>query len=345
MNKLLLLNFVKDRIISILLFLLNDFLLFLFYFWTSGQHTELLYPMEISFSLIIVYITIEWIKYQRFNANIQKCKRSVLHDLEAVTCEQKEISEAFNHIYENYMKQLSDIQSEQRMKNNFFMQWAHNLKSPISTIKLILCDIGVESVNEIDLNLLKNENNRIYDSLQNLLTFIRLDDFSKDYIPHAVKLSQCLNNAVKARKSQFIYNNIVPEIMTDNCDLLVLTDEKWNEFIIEQIISNGIKYSAVEGQVKRITFMVELQGEFAVLKIIDEGVGIPSYDIGKVFEPFFTGENGRKCYDSSGIGLYICSVIAKKLGHTISIKSDVGKGTEVCIKYLIGNFYQCKYVM
>ena len=334
MNKLLLNNFIRDRIITILIFFLNSLFIFLFYFWTVGTHTEILYPMGITICLFVLYITVEWIRYYRFNVNIQKSKKNIFHDFEPITLEQIEIAEALNTISQNYIQQLNRVIEEQRVQNSFFMQWAHNLKTPISIIKLILDNIEKDNISDKDLSALKNEYNRILEGLHNILTLLRLEDFQKDYIPHVINLGQSINNVIKSIKNQFIYNNILPEILIENENITILSDEKWNEFILEQIVSNGIKYSSSNSYAKKLTLIVEQQAEFVTLKIIDEGIGIPPSDINKVFEPFFTGENGRKFKDSSGIGLYICSIVSKKLGHTISINSKVSEGTEVCIRYL-----------
>ena len=337
MNKLLLYNFIRDKIITILLFFFNGVFLFLFYFWTSGTHVEILYPMGITICLFVIYITVEWVRYYRFNVNVQKSKKSIFYDLEPITLEQREIAEALNSIYENYMKQINEILAEQKMQNRFFMQWVHNLKTPISVVKLILDGIKKDDLNEKDLIALKKENNRISEGLQNGLTLLRLEDFSKDYMPHAIDLVKSINNVIKSRKNQFIYNNILPEILIEDKDIIVLSDEKWNEFILEQLVSNGIKYSSLKENSKKLKFIVEQEDEFVILKIIDDGIGIHSSDINRVFEPFFTGENGRKCRESSGIGLYICDIASKKLGHVITINSRFGEGTEVSIKYLTRN--------
>ena len=104
--------------------------------------------------------------------------------------------------------------------------------------------------------------------------------------------------------------------------------------MLSQIISNAIKYSSDHDKSKNIYFSISKEEKYTVLEIRDEGIGIPEYDIDRVFEPFFTGENGRRIKKSSGIGLYICKLIAEKLGHKIHIKSKVGQGTIVKLRYL-----------
>ena len=167
---------------------------------------------------------------------------------------------------------------------------------------------------------------------------MRLEDFSMDYVPEALNLYDSLKNVINERRSQFIHNNVFPKVQCDCNAEKILTDTKWNEFMMGQIISNAIKYSRIYNEdkevCKHVYFHIGKQNKYIVLTIRDEGVGIPHYDINRVFEAFFTGENGRKYKQSTGIGLYICKVISEKLGHEILIESEEGNGTKLQIKYL-----------
>lgn len=106
------------------------------------------------------------------------------------------------------------------------------------------------------------------------------------------------------------------------------------KLMLEQIISNAIKYSKEDGKSKKLYIDIKESGEKTLLSIKDEGIGIPSFDLNRFFEPFFTGENGRAHQDSTGIGLYISSEIVKRLGHKLEIKSEPKKGTEVVVEYI-----------
>ncbi|MDF2567362.1 MAG: sensory transduction histidine kinase, partial [Oscillospiraceae bacterium] len=146
-------------------------------------------------------------------------------------------------------------------------------------------------------------------------------------------LTESLKKVINTKKNQFIYQHVFPKFDI-NEPFLILTDSKWNELILDQVISNAIKYSMEEKTSHYVYFDIQKQKEMTILSIKDEGIGIPEYDISRVFEPFFTGENGRKYKNSTGIGLYVCAEIAQKLGHKIEIQSDLNQGTVVKISYL-----------
>jgi signal transduction histidine kinase len=185
------------------------------------------------------------------------------------------------------------------------------------------------------LQALKEENKKLLASLDTVLNMIRLEDFAKDYIPEQIDLVKELKDIINKNKSLFIYNSVFPKIITDLPEAVILSDRKWNELMISQIISNGVKYSKAEdGSSKNIYFHIERDKGKFILMVRDEGIGIPGHDLEKVFEPFFTGDNGRKGYQSSGIGLYFCKEVCNLLGHTITITSEVDKGTTVMISYL-----------
>ena len=117
---------------------------------------------------------------------------------------------------------------------------------------------------------------------------------------------------------------------------MVLSDAKWNNLVLQQIISNGIKYSKPEeGQEsKTMDFTLKQVEDKVILTIQDYGKGIPEYDMPSIFEPFFTGDNGRNTKGSSGIGLYFCKEVCTMLGHELNVESYVGLGTTVTLTYL-----------
>ncbi len=165
---------------------------------------------------------------------------------------------------------------------------------------------------------------------------IRMDQFENDFEVQSVDLVASLRKLINARKKEMIYQSIFPAIESDEKDASVITDPKWNEILIDQIISNAIKYSSLKEGSKKLVFKVERVGEHILLSIMDEGVGIPEYDLERVYQPFFTGENGRKHRDSTGIGLYLSKKIADKLGAGINIHSRLGEETIVTIRWLAG---------
>ncbi len=315
--------------------MLNTAVMILFFNVAPGTRKEVFYPLMLSGFFMIVLLISEWVKYYSFNHSLQRMSCNLNEDLRPITEEQKAINRIMTTAYEIYTSEVSQIKAKNKNKSYFISQWIHNLKTPISVIDLIAQKCRLEDKDPYEaIENITQENKKLNSSLEQVLTIIRLDDFEKDYEPQCIDLVQSIKKLLNDRKKQFIYSGVFPELKCETDEMLVLTDEKWNMHMLEQIISNAIKYSTEEGKTKKIYIDISHNMDNTLLTIRDEGIGIPSYDMDRIFEPFFTGENGRKYRGTTGIGLYVCSEIAKKLGHEIIAKSKLTMGTEFTIKYI-----------
>lgn len=162
---------------------------------------------------------------------------------------------------------------------------------------------------------------------------LRVNDFNQDFKIEEINPIEITRDIINENKNAFIINSIYPKIVSE-IEVKVKSDKKWLKFIINQIISNSIKYTKVKdiGN-KYINIKLEEKGETIILFIEDNGIGIPKQDIDRVFNPFFTGENGRKYSESTGMGLYLSKDIIEKLGHGLYIKSTEGVGTKISIVF------------
>lgn len=327
-------HFVKDQLVFILFYFLNAFLLILFYFILTKGTIEVPYPIGISGFLFAVFITVKWLQYYPFHRNLPRAAANKDYALAPATCEQREAEKIISEIHQAYVERIQGIEFEKSENIRFISQWIHNMKTPVSVIDLVLQKIDSEGFKEQDAVSIKEENDRLLNLLEQVLNLIRLDDFSRDFEPLETDLAGEIKKVINQKKSQFIYHHVFPKFDEPENPVLVLTDPKWNELLLEQIISNAIKYSAGSKEAKYIYFQLGEQDGRVVLSIRDEGIGIPEYDIRRVFDPFFTGENGRKFRNSSGIGLYFCAQTAQKLGLPLTLSSAVGEGTTVTISYL-----------
>ena len=335
MNKHVVGNFFRDRAAVIGLFLLNSAVLILFFNIEEGTRKEVLYPLVLSGFLLVVLILLEWLKYYRFNANLIKLKGSFWQDLMPVTAEQRAVNNRMNEVFKRCAADISKLSTRHKERSYLLSQWIHSLKTPISIIDLVIQKCSLEDKDPFEaIESIRQENMRLHSSIEQILTILRLEEFQKDFEPEGIDLVDCVKKLLHSRKRQFILTNVFPELKHEGEKMFVLSDKKWNELMLEQVISNAIKYSREDGKTKKIHIQLLHREEHTILSIRDEGIGIPSYDIGRVFEPFFTGENGRVFRDSTGIGLYISSEIAKRLGHEIRIRSELYEGTEVTFKYI-----------
>lgn len=217
---------------------------------------------------------------------------------------------------EEKQRQTSAMDLRMSDMQDYFTLWAHQIKTPIAAMRLILQTKPENSATEIEGELF-----RVEQYVEMVLNYLRLDSDSTDFVFKTCALDGIIRQCVRKYAKQFIRKKISLEYQ--GTALQVLTDEKWLCFVIEQILSNALKYTAA-GSIRIFT-----QGE--TLVIADTGIGIAPEDLPRVFEKGYTGYNGRTDKKATGIGLYLCKKILQKLGHGISISSEIGKGTRVSI--------------
>jgi hypothetical protein len=214
----------------------------------------------------------------------------------------------------SFQNRLSDKYSDMI---DYYTLWAHQIKTPISAMSLSL-----QNSHSPESSSLSEELKRIEQYVDMVLCYLRLDSDSTDFVIKHYDLDTIVRQAVKKFSTQFINRKIGLKYDSLNC--LVLTDEKWLLFVIEQVLSNALKYTR--------TGTIEITlAEPKTLVISDTGIGISPEDIPRIFEKGYTGYNGRSDKKASGIGLYLCKRICTKLGHKIYVRSEVGVGTSVMI--------------
>ncbi|WMJ77416.1 MULTISPECIES: sensor histidine kinase [unclassified Sedimentibacter] len=203
---------------------------------------------------------------------------------------------------------------------DYYTIWAHQIKTPISAMRLILQSEKSEINEELLEQLFKTEQ-----YVEMVLQYIRLENLNSDLLFKKYSLDNMVKQVVRKYSKLFIRKKI--NLVYENLNMYVLTDEKWLVFVIEQLISNSLKYTN-SGEIS--IYMDETRP--CTLVIEDTGIGIEKEDLPRVFEKGYTGYNGRADKKSTGIGLYLCRQILNRLSHSIEIESEVGKGTKVKVK-------------
>ena len=199
---------------------------------------------------------------------------------------------------------------------DYYTLWAHQIKTPIAAMRLLL-----QSQDASD-SMLEMELFKIEQYVEMVLGYLRCESMNADLSFKEHSLDDLIRQAVKKYKKMFILRKI--SLRYEPVNTQVLTDEKWLVFVLEQILSNALKYTP-KGEIS--IYMDEEQEQTLVIE--DTGIGIAPEDIPRVFERGFTGENGRRDKRSTGIGLYLSRQIMKKLSHHIWIESKPGEGTRV----------------
>ena len=202
--------------------------------------------------------------------------------------------------------------------SDYYTMWAHQVKTPIAALKLSLENEDSSLAREV-----RGEVTRIDQYVDMAMCYLRLDSDTTDYVFEECGMDRILRQAVRKFSSSFIQKKIRLEY--EPMDWKAVTDEKWLLFIIEQVLSNSLKYTRPQGKVS-----IEREKE-QILCIRDNGIGIAPEDIPRIFEKGYTGYNGRSDKKASGLGLYLCRRICDNLGYRIWVSSSVGEGTAIYI--------------
>lgn len=207
----------------------------------------------------------------------------------------------------------------------YIEMWIHEVKLPLASLNLI-----VHNHRELSDKKITEQLKRLDDDIEQVLYYVRSENAEKDYLIKETELNKVISNVAMKNKDILLENNINFEVDVGNKK--VLTDSKWLEFIVNQIVSNSIKYTRNDVE-HLIKITSEENNKCTILKIYDNGIGISKSDIPKVFDKTFTGSNGRKIETSTGMGLYIVKQLCNKLGHKIAIDSKENEYTEVSILF------------
>ena len=236
-------------------------------------------------------------------------------------------------LYITLQQQINELENGQVEQAEYFTMWVHQIKTPIAALRLLLAEEEDERSQEMWEELFSIEQ-----YVEMALQFSRLSAKSTDFVIGEVSLDKVVREAIHKYARLFVRKKIKLELTS--IDTQILTDEKWLEFVIEQILSNAIKYTA--GGTISIYQKINVTDEKKEVKeliIEDTGIGkfhrfwensgIAPEDLPRIFEKGYTGYNGHADKRSTGIGLYLCRKIMRKLSHEITIESEIGVGTKV----------------
>lgn len=288
------------------------------------------------FGPILIYMFLEFIKYRRYLNNLINTvenldRKYLLPEVieEPRFQEARIINDVLKQCNKSMHEKVKHYKDEQIEYREYIETWVHEIKTPIASAKLIL-----ENDNSNLSERINYEMKRVEGFIEQVLYYARSSDVSKDYIIKEFSLRSVVMKSVKSNSRDFINKNIKLDIR--GIEGNIFSDEKWVEFIINQIIINAVKFSIPnEG---KVSIYSKVNENNIILTIEDNGVGINEKDIDRVFEKGFTGENGRKFGKSTGIGLYLCKKLCDKLGIGISLNSKENIGTKVNIVFPQGKF-------
>ncbi|AWE08653.1 sensor histidine kinase [Lysinibacillus sp. 2017] len=316
--------FIKEHVSYIIFqIVLTVFLIALF--WLDGfrDMDTASYAIVISVLLITSFLVVRYMLRRRYLAKIIELPTTMEDALQknAKTSEYATTERYLNQLYKLYQHEVQSLYATQSRQYKFMNQWVHQMKTPVSVLELLL-----QQEEQLDKKSVQEEVERLKRGLEMVLMNARLENFADDMQIVKVPLKSVVTATVNENKRLFITNRVFPDVQIDD-DLIVMSDSKWLTFLIEQFITNAVKYTFEPN--KKIYISTKIIDHRIHLTIRDEGIGIPKSDLSRVTKAFFTGENGRKTGESTGMGLYIAKEICNQLGHQLVVTSEVGHGTKI----------------
>ncbi len=279
-----------------------------------------LYAGALCLAFTAVYALVGFYRYYKRVSALKRTLSELPETLESLPTPQNESERLYTQMlqktYAEYERAALEHRRREADMRNYYTMWVHQIKTPISALRLLI-QSGARSAE------LQNEIFHIEQYVEMALNYQRLFCGSSDLVITRRSLDSAVRTSIRKYSKQFIMKRLKLEY--EPGDITVLTDEKWLCFVIEQVLSNSLKYTSA-GEIKICTVG-------RTLMISDTGIGIAAEDLPRIFDCSYTGYNGRAEKRSSGIGLYLCSEVCRRLGHGISITSEVGKGTCVSITF------------
>ncbi len=331
-------NYLKDKLYSIVLFLLTYFFILLLFF-AFKTDKSLIVAMTILFFLpYVLLFLIDYSRKHRFYtdllSNIENLDKAYLVIETLSKPEFYEGKILYQALYE-INKSICEFvrkQEEQLLDfKDYIEMWIHEVKRPLASLVLVLNN-HENSLDRKTKNILK----RLEDQVDQVLYYVRAENAEKDYFIKETDLSKVIKNVGIKNMDDLLDNKV--DLIVSKTNEKVLTDSKWLEFILNQIINNSIKYKRNLDN-SYIKISTKSSDDSTTLIVEDNGIGIKSSDIKLVFDKTFTGENGREKSTSTGMGLYIAKNLCKKLGHKIEIQSKENEYTKVLITFAKNKYY------
>lgn len=279
------------------------------------------YPLALCAGVGIVAMAVDYTGF----AHRHRLLRALAAQTEEIEQRLPEAGDVLEGDYQDLVRAMSrerlglkeELNGKYQDMVDYYTLWVHQIKTPIASLGLQLQSQDTPLARQMSVELA-----RIQQYVEMVLVFLRLDSPSSDYVFREYSLDEIVRRSLRSFAGEFISRKL--KLCYTPVEIRVVTDEKWLSFVVEQVLSNALKYTP-EGSVS-----IYLE-EPATLCIRDTGIGIAAEDLPRIFERSYTGYQGRADHRASGIGLYLCKQICDRLGHTIRAESKVGEGTTIRI--------------
>ena len=322
-------KYIKDKIYYILAFIIYIILISIYLKAMEIETPVIIIVVAISTIFFCAGFIISYMKSNKYLKDIDKMMDN-LTEKYLITEIMPKPSRAERLAYYRILKKanksmlenISTIKQQQKDYKEYIESWVHEIKIPITSVKLLCENNKSDITTKID-----EEIEEINNFVEQALFYARMDQVSNDFMIKNINLNNVIKNVLARNKKIMIQNNMKVELnkVNTNC----YTDEKWLEFIVNQIIQNAIKYRKEKNA--NIVITISENKENVILNIKDNGIGIKTSEIDRIFDKGFTGTNGRNQKKSTGIGLYLCKRLCQEIGMEIEANSKENEFTEIKI--------------
>jgi signal transduction histidine kinase len=257
----------------------------------------------------------------RYQHTIRLFPQIVTGDYDSLSLEGEFAKEHTDELKKRHIHEMNRIQDRQNEHYDFIVSWFHEIKTPIAVLRLL-------QQTDMDANSLREEISKIEHYVDQALYYAKLDSFNQDYDIQGCDILKITKEIVKSHSKTFFSKKIRINMTADRLE--VPSDPKWIQFIVDQLLTNSLKYTQYGGEITISVFETPQEKQIVIR---DNGIGISQKDLPRIFNRGFTGETGRKYAKSSGMGLYLAQQLSNKLGHYISCTSKVGEHTQFIIHF------------
>lgn len=333
-------EFIQEKLYLLIIAFLTSVISILFLYAIQVNHQVIVVLILLQWGVVLASLIIEYMRrvtfYRQLEATLNGLDQKYLITEiieEPLFMDGKILYETLRSVDKSMADHVNAYRMSQNDYQDYIEMWVHEIKTPLAASKLILSN-NPGSVSDSILE----EIEKVEGFVEQALFFARSTNPQKDYLIRELSLDEVVRKVIRKHSKSFIYQKI--KIALDDLDVMVYSDNKWLEFILNQIVSNALKYT--KANTGEIHIYTTRQEHLISLHIADNGIGIEAKDIPRIFNKGFTGANGRKNEKATGMGLYLCKTLCDKLYLGIHADSTPGKGTTITLDFPISKLMLLK---
>lgn len=330
--------FLKEKLYLLIIAVLTTMITVLFLCAIKVNNEVIIVIEFLYWGMILAILVIEYLRrygfYRRLEDTLEQLdKKYLITEImeEPLFMDGQILYETLQIVDKSMSDHVNSYKTIQKEYKEYVEMWVHEIKTPLAAAKLIISNNPSEVSSSI-----QEEIEKVESYVEQALFYARSTSVEKDYAIKEMELAPVVSKVIRRHSKEFIYQKI--KISLSDLDKTVFSDTKWIEFILDQIISNALKYTP--SQIGEIKIYTTMQEHMTCLHIEDNGIGIDSKDLHRIFERGFTGSNGRITEKATGMGLYLCKTLCDKLYLYLHADSIVNKGTTITIGFPAGDLYR-----